>query len=378
MGSLALLLEARVGSLLPDLKGLAEARAEEMLGNRIMLSIGSIDGGILHPIVFSDIKIKDRGNALMATSLVIDSIKTDYRLWDLVLNKKTGRDLLKSKVKGYVLLFDKERIEFSGDVRQDSFDLDIWLPKGTVRVEGNISRDGALLVRLKASHVQLYDFDITCDVNLINTQKLEGELETKSLTLNHMPFPDFKASYKISDSRLEVPRLDFGDGVAASGEILLKKPYDMRIVLTANNVNLGWFLFRLGFKEATSAVSGTMNGKFELSGAVDALRLNSYFEIRSGTMLKVDFDNLSANINGEMPFVRIEDSRITTPGGYFVLAGEMDLRRIGKNNLFDDVRIVTEYRDKVPFEYKLQPNDSLKMMVGEGEEFLGLEHKDRF
>ena len=462
---LVMLFETRVGSVLPHLKGLAEARAEEMLGNKIRLSIGSIDGGILHPFVFSDIKIKDKSDALLAPSLVIDRIKTNYRLWDLLVNKKgqtfitflpmdsciyvnfTAKnrdlsgfvriegDLLNPKVKGYVLFSDKDRIEFSGEIGQDSFDLDIWLPRGTARIEGNIANDGVLSIKLKASHVRLYDFDITGDVNLKNkimtapydsNRHLEGELEAKSLTLNYKPFPDFKAAYKIDDSKLEVLQLNFEDGIMASGEILLKKPYDMDAVLTANNVNLGWFLFKLGFEEATSAISGTLSGKFNLKGNANALKLNSHFEIRKGTISTLDFDYLSANIKGDLPFVRIEDSRITRPSGYFVLAGEMDLRRLGKNNLFDDIRIVTDdnaitwdsldatnvqyvhevrmskkigedisldfkrrvdegrvdedtrFRDEVQLEYKLHPNDSLKMMVRQGEEFLGVEHKDKF
>ena len=35
-------------------------------------------------------------------------------------------------------------------------------------------------------------------------------------------------------------------------------------------------------------------------------------------------------------------------------------------------------KDEVQLEYKLHPNDSLKVMVGQDEEFLGIEHKDKF
>ena len=34
--------------------------------------------------------------------------------------------------------------------------------------------------------------------------------------------------------------------------------------------------------------------------------------------------------------------------------------------------------DEVQFEYKLHPNESLKMMMGQDGSFLGLEHKDKF
>lgn len=463
---LLLVFETRIESFMPHLKGLAEVRAEEMLGNRIRLSIGSIDGGIVHPLTFNDIKMKDKKDAPLVPSLVIDRVKTSYRLWDLFLNNKDQAfvtnslprdsciyvnfttknrdlsgfvrlegDLLNSKIKGYLLFFDKEKIEFSGVVQQDSFDLDIWLPKGALRAEGSITGDGILSVKIKASHVRLYDFDITCEANLKNKivrtprdskWRLEGELETKNLILNYKPFLDFKTSYIISDSKLEIPDLNIGDSIKVSGEAALKKPYNMRVVLTANNVNLSWLLFRLGFEEARSVISGTLNGKFEAKGPIKNLKASSHFEIKKGTIGTVDFDFLSASLKGDLPFVRIEDSRITRPSGYFVLAGEMDLRRLGKNNLFDNIRMVTDdnainwdgldtanlqytqeirmqkklnedinfdYKkivdkdkideslrdhDEAQFEYKLHPNDSLKMTVGQDGGFLGVEHKDKF
>ena len=37
-----------------------------------------------------------------------------------------------------------------------------------------------------------------------------------------------------------------------------------------------------------------------------------------------------------------------------------------------------KYGDEIQLEYKLHPNDSLKVMVGQDKEFLGIEHKDKF
>ena len=37
-----------------------------------------------------------------------------------------------------------------------------------------------------------------------------------------------------------------------------------------------------------------------------------------------------------------------------------------------------KYGDEVQLEYKLHPNDSLKVTVGQDKDFLGLEHKDKF
>ena len=124
--------------------------------------------------------------------------------------------------------------------------------------------------------------------------------------------------------------------------------------------------------------------------------------------------------------IRIEESRITRSSGYFVLAGELDLKRIGKGKLIDRIwissddnaitwdgwnttktqdeeairmkkrinddfnidfkKVIADYRvdesirnaDEFGLEYKLQPNDSLKLSVGAEKDFFGYEHKDRF
>jgi hypothetical protein len=128
--------------------------------------------------------------------------------------------------------------------------------------------------------------------------------------------------------------------------------------------------------------------------------------------------------------LRIEDSRINRQSGYISLAGEFDLRKIGKSNALCDIKLVTDDnaitwdkyeastsqgvtktemkkrifndlnlgykkfapgnqidesirdKDEVALEYKLQTSDgsdnSIKMSVKEDSNFFGLEHKDKF
>jgi len=206
----------------------------------------------------------------------------------------------------------------------------------------------------------------------------------------------------------------------------LSKRYNTDFTLTINNLSLGWLLLGLGAKDPSAILTGTVNGKLDFKGSIEKLRSNIQLDIRKGTIAGLDFDNLSAHMKGEGPIIRIEDSRITRQSGYFALAGEMDLRKMGKTNLFNNIKIITDeraitwdglnvtkiqgmqevkmekklsddinidfkkfvadekvdessrYGDEVQLEYKLQPNDSLKMMVGAERDFFGFEHKDKF
>ena len=464
---LIMFFESRVESFMPHLKDAMEARAEEMLGNRARLSIDNIGGGIIHPISFNDIKIKDKNDKPIFPSIVINRIKTNYRLWDVFIDKKdssvianllskdssidvnfTDRnkelsgfirlegDLINPSFIGSVTTAHIKRMDFSGSIKGDSFDLEIRPSKGILRVHGKVAENGDLTAYVNADHLRLKGFDITCEGILKNRIKvsaenpkarfLEGELQTQKVILNYRPFLNLKAAYKIENSRLEIPSLDFEDSFRVYGTALIKDPYTVNLTLAVNNVNIAWLLSSLKCEDVASVISGTMSGKFELKGPAKKLKLSVQMDIRNGTIAKLNFNSLSATLKGDLPFLRIEDSRITRDSGYFALAGELDLRKIGKGNLFDDIKLVTDDMaitwdewnatklqydeavtmtkklnedfsidfkkivqdgkidessrdsDNVQLEYKLHPNDSLKMVVGQDSNFLGLEHKDKF
>ncbi|MCX5686261.1 MAG: hypothetical protein NTW09_02180 [Candidatus Omnitrophica bacterium] len=450
------------------MKNFAEAKVEEALNGKIRFSIGSLEGGILNPITVNDIRVRDNLDSPVLSYLVISSMRTNYRIWDVLFVRKDisaiskilagvaridaafatvnkeisgfvrmendSRQLV--RLTGYVNLLYEDRIDFNGVVNENSFDIEVRPPSGTIRAEGRITEEGILIINFKTTHLRLGDFDIVCDGFIKNKitknpeapggSRIEGEIETKNLLLNYKPFLDLKASYSISDGILEIPGLALADIVRGRGKIDLSKRYNTDFVLTVNNLSLGWLLLGLGAKDPSSVLTGTMNGKFDFKGPIERLRSDVQLNIRKGTIAKLDFDFLSAHMKGEGPIIRIEDSRITRESGYFALAGEIDLRKMGHANLFDDIKITTDessitwdglnvtrvqgtqevrmgkrlsddinidfrkfitdekvdasmkYGDEVQLKYKLQPNDSLKVTVGAEKDFFGFEHKDKF
>ncbi|EFK95369.1 hypothetical protein LDC_2620, partial [sediment metagenome] len=185
-------------------------------------------------------------------------------------------------------------------------------------------------------------------------------------------------------------------------------------------------LRQLGAKEASSVMTGTLNGKFVFKGTPAKMRVESHFDMRKGTMATLDFDHLAADLKGDLPFLKIEDATVMRSSGYFALAGELDLRRAGTAAMFNGVRLVTDdgaitwdkwadvkrrdvrevsmarsltsdigFRytkfvneerideslrdnDQVRLEYKLSPNESLGMMLSRDQDYFGFEHRDKF
>lgn len=462
-----LLLENRIEALVPDLKMYAEERVEKVLGGRMSLSIGSIHGGLVNPIVLDDITIRQAKDKRLFRSLTINSIKTNYRIWNLLKLKSfpaitdiidkdsavfvnfsirdgdiTGfagieGDLANSRVSGYVRIPGQGKIGFTATVAGDNFDVLIRPDSGTMRLTGKIDDSGELNADFRIEHLKLFGFDLVCDGRLKNRMIvpnhsspkgcMEGELETSRLVLNFKPFLELKTAYSLSDGVMTLRDMRFGEAFKISGSFGFKKPNPIDLTLLVNNVSLSWLFQQFGSQSASAAfITGTMNGKFTCKGPAKALKVGARFDLRKGTIATLGFDYLGANLKGDLPFLKIEDARVTRPSGYLEIAGEFDLRRIGKNSFFENIRLVTDdgaitwddwssvrrqdvqeinmtksitsdigisYKkfvadqkvdesmrdaDTLKFEYKLNSQESLGVKVGQDENFFGFEHKDKF
>ena len=468
--TLTLFFETRIEALAPQLKIFIESKIEDAFNKNIKLSIGSLDGGIFYPLTLVDCRVTDNSGNRLFPILEIDRITSNYRLIDAVLKKRRyprslrgslfsnspvmdvkfatrNRELSgfariegdssNAKIKGSAILFEDLKIDFSGQIQRRDFEFDLKLANDSLlSVKGTLSEDGELRAFVRVNHLKVFGADVVCDTFLREKFKIgssdtkmagvEGEMEARNLILNYRPFMDLRASFKIQDNMLEISDLNLGDDVKMRGRVMLKRPYIADMAILADNANLTRLLSAMNVQDATSFISGTMNGRFYLKGPIKNLKLSASLEMRKGRLGDVDFDFLNANLKGEGPNIRLEDSRIMRPSGYFGLAGEMDMRKIGQNNFFEDIKMVTDdsavmwdareavkkdgveellmkkalseqvnlgfktsiaglkideslrERDMVELEYKVHPTDSLKMQVGDDKEFFGFEHKDKF
>lgn len=465
--TLIMFIEDRIESFVPHIKDIAASRVEAALGYKFSISIGGMDGGIVRPFILRDVKIQGKDNKTpILSALKISSIASNYRLWDVLLKMKANwllphlsakapsvdinfsargdairgtmkleGDMADAGAKGYVAA-GKEKIYFTARVKNESFELE-FIPKNfVVNMKGVFYPELNFAANVKANHIKVYDTDVVCDADLDNRYikennhsdnagHLEGNLRTKSLILNYAPFSDVKAVYSVHDGILDITSLNIENYFKAYGWVSLSYPYNANIVVTLDNAHLNKLL-SCATGKSVDFISGVINGKFEITGSITSPKTTARLEMRKGSLGSIDFEYLSASLKGDGPIVRIEDSRITRPSGYFALSGEMDFSKIGKSAMFSGVRMVTDdtaimwdrwdvektrgvqkinmkkmmnedinfgfkkfmlddrvdeslkERDEFEFEYKLHPKDSLKLMFKSDGEFFGLEHKDRF
>ena len=458
---LVILAEERIEAFMPQLKNYAEMKIEGALGGKVRFSIGRVEGGIFAPITLNDIKVSDRTNGPVSSSIDLPVVKTNYRIWDL-LTKKSDAPLLPMlffgdshidinfeianrdlsgfvrfsrlekgalAFKGYANLFRRDKVDFSGSMESEYIDIEVRPSYGVVKARIRMDQDNSIRTDFRIEHVKICGFDIVCAGSATNTFSAgysNGELRTDKIMLNYNPFLGLDAKYRVSGSSFELESLNMENSFSAKGRFFFKQPQALHVTVLANNVNLNWLMPILGARSATEILSGTMNGKFDLKGYTNDIKSDIRLEIRKGTMSTMDFDFLSANFKGDGPILRIEDSKIARESGYFALGGEMDLRKLGKPSFFEDIKMASDdrainwdslytrsvqgtqevrmnkkiyeginidftkflnderidessrYEDEVKLEYKLNTNESLKMMIGSNNDFFGLEHRDRF
>jgi len=451
--------ESRIEAFAPELKILAENRIEGILGRNLDISIGSIDGGIVRSIALRDVRILSNGSEKYKSRIFwIKSMVSNYRIWDLAFPdcfkrvprididfETKNRELSgfitlegaidNAAVRGYVRIFGSDSIEVDGRLKNGIARLILRPKSGLIKIESNFAANGVLLISVKVSHFKLRDVDIAGDVVIRNIsvknsidpkdECLEGDIEATNVIVNYKPFFDLKASYRISKEVLEVLNLDLGHMLYLNGKIGLSEPHLMDMVAVTDNMNMPQVLSSIS-PGYGSHVSGTMNSKTELKGTIKNLKTNIRIDMRKARIGELNFEYLSLSLKGDGPIMRIEDSRIIRESGPVVLGGEIDLRRIGKDSIFEHVKVlngentivwdgwetakwqdVREFRmtknvaggfnvgfkkytnddrvdeslrerDQFELGYNLHPNDSIKVKFADNSNFFGLEHKDKF
>lgn len=341
------------------------------------------------------------------------------------------------RASGSVSVRGKGRFGFSGSLKGERFSVEIRQGAGSIRADGEYCAGGAVSLRLKADRIKVAGSEISFTGHLKNRRaapeagdsglgRLEGEFEAFGATLNGRRIPDISGGYSYAGDLLKVSGMRVGHGLAVSGCAFLRKPGAMDLVVTADNVSLSRLFLEFGAGTAAPQISGTLNGRFAFKGPFAKPAIEARFDIRKGAMGAVDFESLFASVRGEAPFMKIDEAAIARKSGRMELYGEFDMRDIGKNRFFGNIRTqaddgamtwdgwacvdshgATETRmsknvtsdigltykkrgrsgaidesvrdpDEVRLEYRLSPNESLGLMLGQDRDYLGFEHRDEF
>lgn len=362
---------------------------------------------------------------------------------------------------GYIIIFDKP-YDFSGDIltyengfrikdlrlrdewtvngemdtKHNKYSLKIVPKKGEINIVADF-REQDFLVHGKIDHVDVGNFDVLTEVELTGKTfetgakeiAYEGNLTTSNTIINYKPFREFKGQYKLSRDSFTLTSLKFGEEYNLSGKISLISPYRSNLSFEANNATASDLdIFVSEKKLGEEVLSGELKGSVKLSGPIKNMKGKGHLESTKGHIRSIKYE--SANINADImgTIITVSDSRIYTNEGYRILEGEIDLRRLGKSNALEKLRIRSDERtmvlsgwdiakkdealgfslgkdvsedihinfknfvnndllfnpgidkrqQEVELEFKVNGKESLKMRLKEQEETLSLERKYKF
>jgi len=324
---------------------------------------------------------------------------------------------------GYLDLYDREfGLELSS-LANDS---------GKIVAVGNLEWP-SLSLNADVRHWGLGAVDLSTSVKLEIECKeksenpvITGSLDTEGTIINYKPSKELSMQFAFRRNAIEILGLKWGRTFRLVGKLGLESPNYIEAIALLDGTRFEEFT-TFGGEGLQRAISGTVKGRLEIEGPLDTCVSQGHITARNGNIGTIYYENAVIHLIGKGPLVTIGDSRIYRETGYLLLNGEIDLRNMGKRNMFENVVVKTddqsivwdgwdiskqpadetvslkkriteeleigfttpiesenileedaEKESELELKYRLKGNDNLKMELKDKEGFVGVEHKIKF
>ena len=253
---------------------------------------------------------------------------------------------------------------------------------------------------------------------------LSGKLFSRDIALGSNPAMKAGMSFKIANDELEIESLRIGKSYEIQGRMGLAPPFETDIRFDIKKVDLRGAPVAAKVKRR-KVVLGIVDGRFYIRGRLSGnLFSEGILKSRNGRFGPAGYDLATIRFEGFGPIINIADSSIGN--GKLTMEGYIDLRDIGKGDLFDGLRIKSDMKtivwgkwditkegtdelsmkkavsdnmrvgfktmtrdprttyydrdnpEEMSLEYKISDEKNLKMKLMENEEFFGIEHSVKF
>jgi len=321
------------------------------------------------------------------------------------------------------------------DLSKEEFSLKLLPQNGNatdVTISGGFSSWPKFSLYTGLKHWHAGSMDITTDISVEAELKeksgvpvITGTLNTEKSIINYKPCRELSLHFTVRKKAVEILGFKWGKSFRLVGKLEFDPPHNIELIALLDGTKLEELL-SFGPSGAENLLAGTVKGRLEIEGPLNNPVSRGQITSRDGRIGDVYFENAVIHLLGKGPLITIGDSRIYRETGYLLLNGEIDLRKFGKRNLFENIVIKTDDQSivwegwditkesagdevnlkkkisedwevgftaplesddtswekdeesEVELRYKIRDNESLKMQIKEEEEFLGVEHKIKF
>ncbi|MFH1855806.1 MAG: hypothetical protein ABH836_01085 [Candidatus Omnitrophota bacterium] len=203
------------------------------------------------------------------------------------------------------------------------------------------------LLKMNFSHFNLFGKDIISFVEArggnIGQDGFGFKFSTYGTTINRRPCDELKMDCYFREGVLYVDSVQLGKEHLLSGIVDFKEqPAHVKLNWQVREMALRSLLMLSENADDSARLDGILNGNISVEGNV----LNPFIKIalsgKKGNFLGMEFASANVNLDGNYPVLLFHDSRIyRDEGGFFILGGRMDLRKIHTTAFFDDIKILT-------------------------------------
>ena len=167
-------------------------------------------------------------------------------------------------------------------------------------------------------------------------QRFKGTIKTDYCIVQYEPLQDFQGSFDLDSEGIQDIDAGWGGVFHLSGGVLFKggKPRE-DLVLRAEGFPLEK-IKDFGGRPIPPNLTGVLEGKLKLRGALNRPEVQGYFTIKDGTLEKLDFDRAIIQFQGFPPYLKLYDSKIFRGRNTLKMLGVIDLKL---ENIFHGIRI---------------------------------------
>ncbi|MBF0385508.1 MAG: hypothetical protein HQL27_06510 [Candidatus Omnitrophica bacterium] len=181
---------------------------------------------------------------------------------------------------------------------------------------------------LSLDHASFSLFELSSEIfaNIIAEEKgnFKGEIKSRYSLLNFKPIKELRGEFSIEDNKFYLKDFSFAN-ISGAGFLSLEEPYKLEVALNLESVDIN-DLIDIALPDNNSFSVGELFGKIKATGNIKSLFLQGRVQSRNGFIKNLNYDELTLNLEGLFPNVRVVDSKITgTDGLKFSLQGSLDL-----------------------------------------------------
>lgn len=397
-----------------------EDKVTDFLGENLSVKIGDVSGGVFNDMTLEDVSIiAARGQE--GRVFTLERMEISYSFWHALLDKlglvpEDERSLkyacmyfsgTNPFVRGFIKLYRyPDRIEIMGHIspvlfgeerkrgvkgvflkRDDGkYDCDLlWdgrlqmtgvfdpvTPalnisfnpvkdnRGTVKIKGSIGDNKDLHVYSRLDKVNIFGAEMIGDVWLSyrDVKRPTFHVKAENLVIDKKPYWDFSVDGKFHPQEKEIvlDGVKFGESLVVSGIVGIDAPHPVDLKLSIEELDLADLAVLLG--ETKTRVEGVTNGEVELYGSAAKGIVKGRVHVGPGALDNMEFRSIFATLTGQLPVVKIVDSRVVKDAGNIIITGEMDFSKIGENSVFGGILFDTDNKVAVWEEWQIEKEES--------------------